>query len=121
MILRRAEALCRNASELEEGTVDGMLDVMHSATFDLSMLSNGMWIWRDCPELAQPVRERIIVENRFERRTLTRGSNVLHARCLGGAGRAGAARFRTDRWDILAQRCGWDGRILGEACSETYE
>lgn len=53
MISRSAEMLCRNVLEFGDMSVVGLLDVMQSACFDLSVFKGMLRRARDCQELAQ--------------------------------------------------------------------
>lgn len=50
--LRSAEILCIIGSGMGDTTVDRLLDVMHSASFDLNPFWGAMQWHRDCRELA---------------------------------------------------------------------
>lgn len=64
MILRSANILCKSALEMGDATVDRLIDVIHSTSFDLSVFKGNTQPSRDGRELAQCERQWMIVASR---------------------------------------------------------
>lgn len=83
-ILKCLDAFCRRAPEMGDTTMDRLVDVIQTVSFDLNVFKGRMQHARDNGELAQREWEQTIITNGFEKRTLKKGvggprkSDLLH-------------------------------------------